>query len=66
VKTKSDKIADLENTKFLDDKNVLIAKVVVDPSDCENHSVVQGDVKITDRLCHKKPTEISENTITHG
>jgi hypothetical protein len=27
---------------------------MVDPSDIEIHSVVQGDLKITDRLCHKR------------
>jgi hypothetical protein len=40
----------LENTIFFDDKNVLILEVIVDPLNAENHSVVQDDVKITDRL----------------
>jgi hypothetical protein len=44
----------LENTIFIDDKNVLIFKVIVDPSDAEIGSVVQGDIKITDRLCQEK------------
>jgi hypothetical protein len=42
VRTKSDKIAEMENTNFFDDKNVM-----VDPMDAEI-------IYITDRLCHKK------------
>jgi hypothetical protein len=47
-------IAVLEYSIFFDGKNVLILLVMVDPSDVENHSVVQGDIKITNRLCQKK------------
>ncbi len=46
-----DKISDLEYTLLFDDKNVLILNVIVDHSDAENHLVVQGDIKITDRPC---------------
>jgi hypothetical protein len=45
----------LENKAFVDGRNVLLLKVIVDRSEAENYSSVQGDVKITDRLRHKKP-----------
>ena len=57
--------ADLENITFIDDKNVLILKV--DPSDAENHSVVLGYIKITNRLCQKKCTCLEKgNTADQG
>jgi hypothetical protein len=33
---------------------LIIKWVVVDPEDMEIHSVVPGDIKATNRLCHEK------------